>query len=680
MLSPDYLRSIASKVKKHIQIRSTVDSAPGTKGNPPEATALYFANAVAEDTIHGIDRAKTIVRSKDLFYKADQYLFAKNTLENAFSMISAGYFPFELRQNSISYGARLTFNELLRVASDETVNPFLEVLRDQIVPLVLPDMPPVVGISVTYLHQLYSAFTLARIVKTLSPDTHVVMGGSAVTPAEEQIRADPKAFDWVDSYVFGEGEGALAFLLDHIQSGYRLPNRLNKLFLRSDRETGRKPLSVVDNVGERENFNALPTPDYHGFNLSDYLAPETLYLLSSARGCYYRKCAFCNVSLAFNNGFRQRSCDRLFDDIRTLQTDYGARWLSFADDCVGPSRCREIAAFIQRLDKPLFWATEVRFEEGFTDALLEEMYRGGCRQLTFGNESASQRVLDLMHKNTRMSVARRIIAGADRAGIAVSLQNFLGFPGETPDEAEETVRFLLSEKEHISSWALGRFHVSENSPVQRTPSVFGITMMRRRRVDDLIPDYAFTAVSGPRRRDVARKHRDAMARLSRVYPNRNAFLDGPLGSHALFLLTSAGSTKIDGVFPVAAIPADVFAWKPRIKPSVSITCSRDEAVVVLQDKVTGKCCRFVMDNPKIAHLGQWLRCADGQWSIEQLTASLLRECPLDRRNHLKLAKSFVLVWLDLFQAGMIDTCDFSADAGDESGSEKAALVLSSNNS
>jgi len=62
MLSPDYLRSIASKVKKHIQIRSTVDSAPGTKGNPPEATALYFANAVAEDTIHGAPGTSRLCR------------------------------------------------------------------------------------------------------------------------------------------------------------------------------------------------------------------------------------------------------------------------------------------------------------------------------------------------------------------------------------------------------------------------------------------------------------------------------------------------------------------------------------------------------------------------------------------------------------------------------------------
>ena len=123
------------------------------------------------------------------------------------------------------------------------------------------------------------------------------------------MRSDPRSFEFVDSYIFGEGEHALGTLLEIVGSGGNTPNTLHKLYLKGDVDRNRQTRLTINNAVERERFDDLPCPDYDGLNLNDYFSPETVFLLSNARGCYYRKCNFCNVSLAYNNGFQERSFD-----------------------------------------------------------------------------------------------------------------------------------------------------------------------------------------------------------------------------------------------------------------------------------------------------------------------------------------------------------------------------------
>src|SRR5690606_38234365 len=46
---------------------------------------------------------------------------------------------------------------------------------------------------------------------------------------------------------------------------------------------------------EPAKIGALPQPDFDGLPLDRYLAPELALPLLTARGCYFGKCAFCNV-------------------------------------------------------------------------------------------------------------------------------------------------------------------------------------------------------------------------------------------------------------------------------------------------------------------------------------------------------------------------------------------------
>lgn len=586
---------------------------------------LSAAHLCAAHVIDNIEAAKATLRSKSDFYDPVKYLIAHNIVERALDILSAAYYPTRIIFNDANYGPGTSLEDIERLAIDEAHNPFLAVLRDVVVPRLLDQMPSVVGISATYYSQIVGAYTLARLIKKIAPDCHIVVGGAAITAAEERVRSDPRSFEFVDSYVFGEGEHALGTLLEIVGSGGNTPNTLHKLYLKGDVGRNRQTRLTINNAVERERFDDLPCPDYDGLNLNDYFSPETVFLLSNARGCYYRKCNFCNVSLAYNNGFQERSFDILCRDIILLQSRHNAKFVMFADDCVSPRRCRELATFIGSLPEPLFWQTEVRFEQAFTPDLLRHMYEGGCRQLIFGNESGCQRVLDLMKKGTRVALNKEIIRNTCQAGIAVHLQNILGFPGETRDEAEETVDFLVSERKWITSWGLGKYHITEFSPVYCNPRSFGVIGMKTRRPNDLVPNYAFKRVVGASQPEVDRVCESATMRLNRAYPCQQHFFDNVCGAHVFLYISHFGGTKIEALVPSSEHSLDMFSLRPHILRSVKMHRLNTGDTTLYSPK-SGGLVTLRRGN------SSWLHLADGKHSLEEIAVTQMRKSRKKKRQ------------------------------------------------
>ncbi len=531
--------------------------------------ALLLADLCAPDVINGIEDAKSLLRSEELFYQADRYVHASNIVRRALDLVSAAHFPTSMLSFKCEFGVPLTFDNVFSLTFSETENPFLCLMRDVVLPDALPAIPPIVGISVPYKSQIVPGYTLARLIKSLAPTTHVVMGGATITLAEERIRSGSKAFRWVDSYVFGEGESAFAHLLEIIESDFALENKFNKLYLKSDCLSGQRQRTNVGRNLERERFDELPSPDYSGLNLDDYLSPETVFLLSNGRGCYYGKCPFCNVLLAGRNEYQERSLAALRRDIESLQRKHGARFFTFADDCVTPKRCREISEFAQELDVPIRWQVFTRFEKGFTRELLRHMQRGGCCQINVGNESGNQRVLNLMRKDTNVETNRKIVQRAAEARIAIYISSFLGFPGETMHEALETVDCLMALRRYVTSIDLVTYQLLDYSSVRQRPEDYGVARVRRRNASELLPSFVFSTSSGATRDEVQSIYRQAIQRLGRAYPYQDRFLDGVCASHAPLYVAFFEQTDLRAIFQSALVPPSVLPKKrPQLKRSV----------------------------------------------------------------------------------------------------------------
>ncbi|GEM_PF-2124003 len=635
-------RSILRKIE---ELRSSDEM---TEQQEKHLQYLLSADLYAPDVVENIERAKTILRSGDLFYQAPKYIFASNIIHRALDMVSADCFPTKVTYKDVFYLETMNFDNIYALAFNESRHPFLEIMRDVVLPEVLREIPPVVGISITYYSQLVSGFALARLIKSLSPATHIVIGGATVTLAEKRIREDKKAFEWVDSYVFGEGESALAKLVEIIGSDFSIPNDLDKLYLKSELGSVQSRGATTSNRYEREKFNELPPPDYSGLNLDDFLSPETVFLISNGRGCYWGKCNFCNVSLAFKNKFQQRSLEVLRRDIQLLQKKHGARLLFFSDDCVPPKRCGEISRLSLEQDSPFCWQAEIRYEKEFTKELLQQMHRGGCRQLIIGNESGNQRILDLMRKNTNVERNKQILRDAGETGIAVNLHNFVGFPCETIEEANDTIDFLVSNRDNITSVTMNTFELQEYSPVHQNPEAFGVTEMESYDASEFLPYFTFSTDAGATREEVERIYELAWTRLGRAYPCQNYFLDHTYGVHVFLFMVFYGERKIEDIF--LNLPEEnLFKKRLRLKTSMKSRQIGQGVTIV-----------FNPENGYLATLDvlgtKWLNLADGTMSLKESCVKLYK-AGLKNGSEETIDKITALIFFtahDLYQAGFID--------------------------
>src|SRR5436309_2073898 len=144
----------------------------------------------------------------------------------------------------------------------------------------------------------------------------------------------------------------------------------------------------------------------------------------------------------------------------------------------------------------IVWATHMRFEKSLSDeAVWNDARTSGCKFLHYGYESGSERVLKLMDKATTKEVIKNSLKRAADVGIWNHVMGFFGFPGETRQEAYESMRFLEENKDLVHSIGFGTFDLSRHTPVAKDPERFGVTPYINPEWD-LALDYYFTVKEG----------------------------------------------------------------------------------------------------------------------------------------------------------------------------------------
>ncbi|OGT97627.1 MAG: hypothetical protein A2X80_03290 [Geobacteraceae bacterium GWB2_52_12] len=78
------------------------------------------------------------------------------------------------------------------------------------------------------------------------------------------------------------------------------------------------------------------------------------------------------------------------------------------------------------------------------------MKRAGCHTLIYGVESGSDHVLKKMGKGYASDQAQEVIKLTYEAGICVNINIIVGFPGETDDDFNETLKFIVKNKKYIN--------------------------------------------------------------------------------------------------------------------------------------------------------------------------------------------------------------------------------------
>ncbi len=342
-----------------------------------------------------------------------------------------------------------------------------------------------IGISIVYDHQLFYALHMARWAKRRWPEKQLLLGGTAISQLYKYIRDKllMKSFFAVcDGIVVGEGETALCQLAD--SGGVVAPGmRVNNL-ISYDRRADR--LFLPDHV-HYETVSTLGRPLFR-YPWELYLTPERGVNYSPTRGCYWNRCTFCDYGLNSakpTSPWRERRIDQAVDDLRATVAETGARFVYFAVDVMSPAYLERLSDAIIDAGLDIRWSAELRMEKVFSHERCMRLAASGCVSISFGMESGSQRILDLIDKGTQVAFMGETMKNFTAAGIAVQLMAFSDFPTETQSEKEETHRFIRDNDPYWSTGRLGTFLLTGTAIVAKDPGRFGIRLVDKEDVDVL---------------------------------------------------------------------------------------------------------------------------------------------------------------------------------------------------
>ena len=283
--------------------------------------------------------------------------------------------------------------------------------------------PDIAGITATT-PLAPDAYRIADICKKKGILT--VMGGVHATVLPEE------ALRHVDIVVKGEGEIAMLDIIkDNIASGI-----ISRPYIK--------------------NIDELPSPARYLMNMDFYLRtkdrlPQTyLYFVPpdtktasilTSRGCPHR-CIFCHNTWR-GIPFRLHSVERIISEIEQLIATYGIRALFFIDDNLFADvpRLRKLCELININRFNIIWGANARVDNIDIET-LRIAKQAGCRQVTFGFESGSQRILDILNKGTTVEQNRKAIELCNRAGIIPQGTIMIGNPTETREDIKATHKFI----------------------------------------------------------------------------------------------------------------------------------------------------------------------------------------------------------------------------------------------
>jgi len=317
----------------------------------------------------------------------------------------------------------------------------------------------VYGITGTCLH-IEMVNALAREVKRRNHSARVIVGGP-ISLSKEELD-----FAHIDTLVHGEGESVIDALI---------------------RAPGPREITGVASA-----LDDLPDPARHlwsgPFGGSIFIGGQSYYGGGSAtilttRGCPH-SCAFCAGPALCPREVRFLSPDRVIGEMESLARNYGVRQFRLSDEFFTAKRshvsgvCEGIRqSAILGHGKTIAWRASVAVRPN-DRSLWEMMAEAGCKEVSFGVESADPDVLNLIARKGGPDDARDALLNARAAGLKTRALMMVGLPGETQKTPELNIAFIRSGL--FTACAVTVFSPLPGCDIRNSPEKYGCELIPER--------------------------------------------------------------------------------------------------------------------------------------------------------------------------------------------------------
>ncbi|MGD2179784.1 B12-binding domain-containing radical SAM protein [Lusitaniella coriacea] len=318
---------------------------------------------------------------------------------------------------------------------------------------------------------------ISRLCKQVYPDVPVALGGGIASAMPDFMTAKLS----VDIVMQGEGELTISELLHRLEIGASLKGLQGVAY----REEIRSGEWKVRNNGWRPSVQRLqkgmdylpwpmrslwPVDELYKQNPVGHLnwrskwidgktAEPSQYSISmiASRGCPYgaKACDYCFATY-LGKSYRLRSPREVVDEMEYLKQRYEVAYIHFLDDLMlADSRwarklCEELRERRKRTGFEVMWGGTCRTNIVADDVLrsrkkneptmLEEAYDAGMRQVGYGVETASPKILQSIDKSGQTPEKIEIAIEETKRVMGYADCSFMiGSPGETRETVQETV-------------------------------------------------------------------------------------------------------------------------------------------------------------------------------------------------------------------------------------------------
>ena len=310
--------------------------------------------------------------------------------------------------------------------------------------------PDVVGFSSLSCEHV-DLIEAAKRCKAWNQDCFTVVGGPHASMFGDLLVTNPD----MDVVVKGEGERTFVELLKAWAEGKSFHDIPGLMFAEDGGET------VVETAPRpfETDLDSLPPPAWdlldipayaRAANMNGLLAASPYMSVMTTRGCPY-KCKFCHR--LFGTRFRERSVENVMAELETLYHRFGVREIHFVDDCFNLNipRAKSIADEIvsRGLRIKIAFPNAVRgdrmddedFCPPYDARVIAKLKAAGAYIITYAVETANERLQKLIKKNLDLDKVAQAIETTYKLGVIPAGFFMLGFPTETAEEMERTIRF-----------------------------------------------------------------------------------------------------------------------------------------------------------------------------------------------------------------------------------------------
>lgn len=290
-----------------------------------------------------------------------------------------------------------------------------------------------------------TAARTAADIKALDRGIWTSVGGPYPTAARDLCLGD--GCEGIDAAVVGEGEETVVAILDRLRTAKDMAGIPGVIFRKNGRIVSNPPRPLI------EDLDGLPFPARELLgDKSRYIPAPATYkrkpvaVIITSRGCD-RRCIFCfqmdKERKSGTRGVRFRSVENVLEEIE-LCLRQGYREIKFIDDSLASDygRVLRLTGEIKRRRLDFTWFASVCANQA-DKPLLQAMKDAGCWAVLIGGESGVQRNLDTIRKGVTLERIRDAVRAAKEVGLRVSVPFIFGIPGETFEDALETIDFAV---------------------------------------------------------------------------------------------------------------------------------------------------------------------------------------------------------------------------------------------